>query len=759
MRFMKHYQGLKYRYIKRDDLERAIEEIERDGSLFGVSDFLKRFKESCSMFATKYHSCIKGIILFGPPGTGKSAISGSFCKKAGMVFATDPITPADLDKGLKGDKGAMINAIADRARIVPWELVVLLVDEIDRLAPDRASNDGGGDDESSLGVFLSLQDGVKQVKNFKVIGSTNFLYKIDEAFRRRMDVQLFLGNPNKSAREQWIVPMARKSIKDKNHAQYVKSFVEEVKYRNLRQDMINYSINFSADGWRGFLEKFFETLLNSNTILTKDNYERMMLENLKIVAQTTNVELGNNLTFEILKKLKDIEGSIIKQDEKKFRAFTAGQMFVDECGNQMLSSKKALVQLSSKNERECFQFHCKNLVEVGVVECEELCHFISTQECEETSFSDFRCFALYMYGLLRFPKVNHIIDKYNKVRENLKQDKEFNRIERNWKDIELKTILNGSEENLQLDLQDLYKYFYTMKVQAREILNNFIESVEQRYSKEPSVQTFRLLLESESIRENWLPLLLDFALEYDAEMIKLIDHNYLQKKKAFDDTTAQKEVNAIIEETRRYNKTVVIFDLDSIAQISKQYSSLKTDLDAPNEKALEGNEEDTNTFTYHLEKPKTLADIIQAFKSLSPVGPCWFFAVASNNKLLADFKRELKWPKTKSDHEYEEKQRELDQYYYCERCRKLFTERQNMKGFDCGKHESDTILFEDPDLEFGQKRRRRTLYKVDEALRKCDNIKYFASDFKYTCCEDDLRGRNGCIACRHIPGHPYVEKK
>ena len=48
----------------------------------------------------------------------------------------------DFNKGIVGDSERMLNEIADRAQLIPWETCFLLVDEIDSLAPDRTGSQG-----------------------------------------------------------------------------------------------------------------------------------------------------------------------------------------------------------------------------------------------------------------------------------------------------------------------------------------------------------------------------------------------------------------------------------------------------------------------------------------------------------------------------------------------------------------------------------------------------------------------------------------
>ena len=46
----------------------------------------------------------------------------------------------DFNKGIVGDSERMLNEIAERAQLIPWETCFLLVDEIDSLAPDRTAD-------------------------------------------------------------------------------------------------------------------------------------------------------------------------------------------------------------------------------------------------------------------------------------------------------------------------------------------------------------------------------------------------------------------------------------------------------------------------------------------------------------------------------------------------------------------------------------------------------------------------------------------
>lgn len=142
------------------------------------------------MFTTEVYNSPKGILFYGPPGTGKSAISSFICGSMKVIYATRPMAAGDFNKGIVGDSERMLNEISERAHLVPWETVFLLIDEIDSLAPDRtkAAQNGGGKGSDMLGVFLAVMDGSKSTPNLKIFASTNLRESIDAAFSRRMEI-------------------------------------------------------------------------------------------------------------------------------------------------------------------------------------------------------------------------------------------------------------------------------------------------------------------------------------------------------------------------------------------------------------------------------------------------------------------------------------------------------------------------------------------------------------------------------------------
>ena len=138
LNFIEHFAGRPVQFIRPDTLHEALDNMPvPKGKFFAIDSLLKKLREQMTQFTATIFPSPKGILFYGPPGTGKSAISKELCELLGVTFAAPPMAAGDFNKGIVGDSERMLNEIADRANLVPWEMCVLLIDEIDTLAPNR----------------------------------------------------------------------------------------------------------------------------------------------------------------------------------------------------------------------------------------------------------------------------------------------------------------------------------------------------------------------------------------------------------------------------------------------------------------------------------------------------------------------------------------------------------------------------------------------------------------------------------------------
>jgi transitional endoplasmic reticulum ATPase len=133
---------------------------------------------------------IKGILLYGPPGNGKSTLARAIATAINARFLY--VNSSDFT-GISGSENRL-RQLFEIARDV--EPTLIFFDEADSLLPARES----AKEETILLVneFLTQMDGVGRENNVIIIAATNFPDKLDEAAIRtgRLELKLLVSPPN-----------------------------------------------------------------------------------------------------------------------------------------------------------------------------------------------------------------------------------------------------------------------------------------------------------------------------------------------------------------------------------------------------------------------------------------------------------------------------------------------------------------------------------------------------------------------------------
>lgn len=139
----------------------------------------------------------KGVLLHGPPGTGKTMLAKAVANETDCKFFT--ISGPEIMSKFYGESEENLRKIFDDAQKNAPS--ILFIDEIDSIAPKR--EDSGGEVERRVvAQLLALMDGLQSRGQVVVIGATNLPNNIDPALRRggRFDRELEIGIPNRSSR-------------------------------------------------------------------------------------------------------------------------------------------------------------------------------------------------------------------------------------------------------------------------------------------------------------------------------------------------------------------------------------------------------------------------------------------------------------------------------------------------------------------------------------------------------------------------------
>jgi len=140
-----------------------------------------------------------GILLKGPPGTGKTTIARILANESRCNFFST--TPADINQSYVGESEKRVRDLFDKARANPP--AIIFVDEIDALLPSRQGGIAIHSDKV-VTQFLQEMDGLTQNTRVFLIGATNRPDMLDPAVRRggRLSREIEIPIPDLDARRQ-----------------------------------------------------------------------------------------------------------------------------------------------------------------------------------------------------------------------------------------------------------------------------------------------------------------------------------------------------------------------------------------------------------------------------------------------------------------------------------------------------------------------------------------------------------------------------
>jgi len=274
----------------------------------------------------------RGMILFGPPGTGKTVLSKAMSKELNMSILV--LRPENFMSKYVGESEKSLKNIFKIADAM--SPTILFTDELDRIGKRSQMSGSDGGSQVRREIFsMFLEKLGDENRRWFFVGCTNRIEDIDEAFRRtgRIDTLAPVPLPNEKAKEKIfeIHSVIKRHL----------PLADDVKFKELSKN--TYTYMWSGSDVEQLIIRTAKYVMKDS--IKKDKTRKITMGDFKEILETFNVDTQSNERMQ--EHIKE-QASRLTNDRRLMDIFEEAQ--VVEEGSRAEKAKEVMCSLDSMNE-------------------------------------------------------------------------------------------------------------------------------------------------------------------------------------------------------------------------------------------------------------------------------------------------------------------------------------------------------------------------------------------------------------------------